>query len=207
MTLTADEPTATELGRIALHIPPDMRLDDDLLFAFCQANRALRIERNAQGDLEIMPPTGAETGARNADLTCDFGAWARTDGRGVVFDSSTGFLLPNGSMRSPDLAWVLRERLATMRPKQKRKFLPLAPDVAIELASPTDDSDSLHAKMREWRDNGVLLGWLILPEQRQVWRYDPTGEPACLDNPTHIGDDTLLPGLVLPLVHIWEPGF
>lgn len=207
MILTASERTGTELGRIDLHIPPDMRLDDDLLFAFCQANRELRIERNAQGDLEIMPPTGAETGARNADLNCDFGTWARVDGRGVVFDSSTGFLLPNGAMRSPDLAWVLRERLATMRPKQKRTFLPLAPDVVIELASPTDDSNGLHTKMREWRDNGVRLGWLILPEQRQVWRYTPTGEPSCSDNPAQIGDDALLPGLVLPLMRIWEPGF
>ena len=110
-------------------------------------------------------------------------------------------------MRSPDLAWVLRERLVTMLPKQKRKFLPVVPDVVIELASPTDDSDGLHAKMREWRDNGVRLGWLILPEQRQVWRYTPTGEPACSDSPAQIGDDALLPGLVLPLVRIWEPAF
>jgi Uma2 family endonuclease len=206
MTLIASEPTGTELGRIDLHIPPDMRLDDDLLFAFCEANRELRIERNAQGDLEIMPPTGAETGARNSDLNLDFGIWARADGRGVVFDSSTGFLLPNGAMRSPDLAWVLRERLATMRPKQKRTFLRLVPDLVIELASPTDDSDGLHAKMREWRDNGVRLGWLILPEQRQVWLYAQGVEPVCLDNPAQIGDEALLPSLALPLDRIWEPG-
>lgn len=206
MTLIASESTGTALGRIDLRIPPDMRLDDDLLFAFCEANRELRIERNAQGDLEIMPPTGAETGARNADLNLDFGSWAREDGRGVVFDSSTGFLLPNGAMRSPDLAWVLRERLATMRPKQKRKFLPLVPDLVIELASPTDDSDGLHAKMREWRDNGARLGWLILPEQHQVWRYAPAADPFHLDNPQQIGDDDLLPGLALPLDRIWQPG-
>jgi Uma2 family endonuclease len=110
-------------------------------------------------------------------------------------------------MRSPDLAWVLRERLATIRPKQKRTFLRLVPDLAIELASPTDDSDGLRAKMREWRDNGVRLGWLILPEQRQVWRYAQGVEPVCLDNPAQIGDEALLPGLALPLERIWEPGF
>ncbi|HSO81121.1 Uma2 family endonuclease [Thiocapsa sp.] len=120
---------------------------------------------------------------------------------------SAGFLLPNGAMRSPDLAWVLREQLDTMRPKQKRRFLPLVPDDLIALASPGDDSDGVHAKMREWRDNGVRLGWLILPEQRQVWRYTGTDEPACLDNPAQIGDDALLPGLVLPLMRIWDPGF
>ncbi len=196
---------APEPARIDLHIPHALRLDDDLLFAFCQANRELRIERNAHGDLEIMPPTGAETGAGNSDLNLDFGNWARADGRGVVFDSSTGFLLPNGAMRSPDLAWVLRERLAGLRPKQKRKFLPLVPDLLIELASPTDAAESLHARMREWRDCGVPLGWLILPEPRQVWRYVPGSEPVCLEHPQSIGDDALLPGLALPLGRIWEP--
>ena len=170
MIQLAPEPTGTGLGRIALHLPPAMRLDDDLLFAFCQSNRDLRIERDAYGDLEIMPPTGAETGARNANLTAEVVTWANRDGRGTVFDSSTGFLLPNGAMRSPDLAWVLRTRLATLHPEQKRKFLPLVPDLVIELASPTDDERALHAKLREWHDNGTRLAWLILPDRRQVWR-------------------------------------
>lgn len=108
-------PTITPgAGRIDLAIPPAMRLDDDLLLAFCAANRDLRIERNAEGDLEIMPPTGAQTSHRNAELALDFGIRARQDGRGVVFDSSAGFLLPDGAMRSPDLARVLRERLAQL---------------------------------------------------------------------------------------------
>ena len=205
MIQLAPEPTGTELGRIGLHLPPAMHLDDDLLFAFCEANRDLRIERDAHGDLEIMPPTGAETGARNADLILDFGNWARRDGRGTVFDSSTGFLLPNGAMRSPDLAWVLRERLATLPAEQKRKFLPLVPDLVIELASPTDDDRALHAKLREWRDNGARLAWLILPDRRQVWRYVLGQEPTCLQDPQHLGDEALLPGLLLPLARIWEP--
>jgi Uma2 family endonuclease len=85
---------------------------------------------------------------------------------------------------------------------------PLVPDRAIELASPTDRDDNLHAKMREWRDCGVRLGWLIPPDSRQVWRNAPAGEgePVCLDNPQQLGDDDLLPGLALPLGHIWEPG-
>jgi Uma2 family endonuclease len=205
MIQLAPEPTGTEFGRIGLHLPPAMHLDDDLLFAFCQANRDLRIERDAHGDLEIMPPTGAETGARNADLTAEVVIWANRDGRGAAFDSSTGFLLPNGAMRSPDVAWVLRERLATLHPEQKRKFLPLVPDLVIELASPTDDDRTLHAKLREWRDNGARLGWLILPDRRQVWRYAPGEEPTCLQDPQHLGDEALLPGLSLPLARIWEP--
>lgn len=197
--------TAPPPGRIDLAIPPAMRLDDDQLFDFCAANRDLRIERNAHGDLEIMPPTGGETGNRNAELAVDFGIWARQDNRGVVFDSSTGFLLPNGAMRSPDLAWVLREHLASLSAEQMRKFLPLVPDLVIELASPSDEPESLHAKLREWRDNGARLGWLILPDQRQVWRYAPDAAPECLNAPETIGDTDLLPGLALPLERIWEP--
>lgn len=154
-----------------------------------------------------MSPGGAETGTRNADLIADLVIWVRADGRGVVFDSSTGFLLPNGAMRSPDLAWVLRERLAALKPAQRRHFLPLVPDCLIELASPTDDSANLHAKMREWRDCGARLGWLILPDDGEVWRYGPNAEPVRLERPDAIGDETLLPGLALALARIWEPAF
>jgi len=207
MTQLASQPPRAAPGRFDLHLPPDLRLDDDLLFQFCQANPELRIERNPQGDLEIMSPTGAETGTRNADLVTDMVVWARADGRGLVFDSSTGFLLPNGAMRSPDLAWVLRERLADLPTRQRRQFLPLVPDCLIELASPTDPIDALHAKMREWHDCGARLGWLILPDQRQVWTYAQGAKPACLDHPLAIGNEDLLPGLELPLARIWEPVF
>ena len=191
-------------ARLDLRLPSESPRDDDWLFALCQANRTLRIERSSQGDLVIMPQTGAETGARNADLLLDFGLWSRADGRGRVFDSSTGFLLPNGAMRSPDLAWVLRSRLAALSAQQKRQFLPLAPDVIIELTSPSDTAEALHAKLREWCDNGVRLGWLILPEERQVWRYAPQAEPVCLQAPSELCDAELLPGLALPLGSIWE---
>jgi Uma2 family endonuclease len=89
--------------------------------------------------------------------------------------------------------------------KQKRRFLPLVPDLVVELASPSDDPDNLHAKLREWRDNGARLGWLILPDQREVWRYGADTEPQRLDAPTTIGDRELLPGLALPLAGIWNP--
>ncbi len=189
-----------------LRLPPQAARDSGWLLALCEANRELRIERSAQGDLVIMPPTGAETSARNADLNRHFGNWAAADGRGRVFDSSTGFLLPNGAMRSPDLAWVLRTRLAELNAQQKRQFLPLAPDAVIELASPSDSPEPLHAKMREWRDNGVRLGWLILPEERQVWHYAQQVEPVCLQTPSELRDALILPGLALPLGDIWESG-
>ncbi len=139
---------APALPRVDLQMPPQGRLDDDLFFAICQANRDYRIERNARGDIQIMPPTGALTGKRNSDLLTDLNLWARRDGRGLVFDSSTGFNLPNGATRSPDVAWVLRERLARLSEAERRGFLPLAPDLVIELASATDAVPNLLAKMQ-----------------------------------------------------------
>jgi Uma2 family endonuclease len=193
------------LGQIALHLPAALRLDDSRLFAICQANRELRIERNPGGDLEIMPPTGAETGARNADLTAIMAVWAKQDGRGIVFDSSTGFLLPNGAMRSPDVAWVLRARLSKLTPAEKRYFLPLVPDLVIELASPSDSAEALMSKMSEWQSGGVAIGWLILPDQRQVWDYRPGREPVRMDAPQLLSDAQRLPALSLALDTIWEP--
>lgn len=107
-------------------------------------------------------------------------------------------------MRSPDLSWVLRERLAALSPEQKRGFLPLVPDVLIELASPSDDPERLRRKMDEWLANGAGLGWLTLPDTRQVWRYAPNTQPLCLRQPESLGDDRLLPGLRLPLATLWE---
>jgi Uma2 family endonuclease len=193
------------LPRVDLQMPPHTRLDDDLFFAICQANRDYRIERNAQGVIQIMPPTGGLTGTRNSDLIVDMGTWARKDGRGLVFDSSTGFTLRNGATRSPDVAWVLRERLARLSEGEKRCFLPLAPDLVIELASPADSVPDLVAKMREYQGNGVRLGWLILPAQRQVQVFAAGAEPSFLDAPQVLVDEAILPGLSLDLTRIWEP--
>ncbi len=196
-----------DLPRVDLHIPPTIRLDDDLLFAICQANRDCRIERTPKGDIQIMPPTGGVTGKRNCDLIVDVGLWARQDGRGVAFDSSTGFILPNGAVRSPDCSWVLRERLTRLREKEQQQFLPLAPDFVIELASPTDDRAGLTAKMREYQANGVRLGWLILPTQRQVYSYLDRGPGQRLDHPDTLTNEAILPGLTLSLSGIWVAGF
>ena len=196
-----------DLPRVNLRVPPDLRLDDDLLFAICQANRDYRIERTAQGDIQIMPPTGGVTGRRNSDLNADLNLWARADGRGVAFDSSTGFVLPNGALVSPDCSWVLRERLARLSDDEKSRFLPLAPDFVIELASPTDGRTNLVAKMREYQENGVRLGWLILPTQRQVYRFSVRQPEELLNEPMTMTDDQVLPGFSLSLADLWGPGF
>ncbi len=196
------QPTAGE--PIHLRLPPSVQMDDEQFFAFCQANAEYRIERNADGEIAIMPPTGGETGRRNSDLITDLNIWARREGTGVVFDSSTGFRLPNGSTRSPDAAWVSRERLASIGPADEDRFLPLAPDFVIELASPSDDTDALDRKMQEYRANGVRLGWLLLPSKPQLRVYRPNALPVSLDTPAEIDGGEVLRGFRLDLRHIWQ---
>jgi Uma2 family endonuclease len=124
---------SSQLNSVVLHWPPSFHLVNEQFFDFCQANKELRIERTAQGDYEIMAPTGGETSWRNSGLIAQLYNWAEHEGSGVVFDSSGGFILPNGAIRSPDVSWVKKTRLAALTSEQKQRFLPLCPDFVIEL--------------------------------------------------------------------------
>jgi Uma2 family endonuclease len=198
-------PNASAIQPVHLRLPMGMQMDDAQFFDFCEANADYRIERTADGDIEIMPPTGGETGRRNSDLITDLNIWARQDGSGVVFDSSTGFRLPNGATRSPDAAWVSRAQLARLSEADKDRFLPLAPDFVLELASPNDDPVTLDEKMQEYRANGVRLGWLLLPETQEARIYRPATLPVTLSAPTSLDGDDVLVGLKLDLTRIWQP--
>jgi len=196
-----------EITPVVLRINPVLEMTDDQFFGFCQLNDDLRLERTAEGDIVIMPPTGAETSNTNAEITMQLRVWAKKDPRGVAFDSSCGFRLPNGVTRSPDAAWVSRPRLAGFSAEEKKKFLPLCPEFIVELRSPSDRVAGQKAKMEEYRENGALLGWLIDPIERQVHLYRP-GRPAeQLDEPRSISADPELSGFVLDLAEIWEPAF
>ncbi|MBI1929279.1 Uma2 family endonuclease [Candidatus Poribacteria bacterium] len=178
-------------------------MSDDDFFEFCQLNRDLRIELTSEGDLIIMPPTGGETGKRNFTLTGLFSPWVEANGTGIGFDSSTGFTLPNGAKRSPDLAWIKRSRWETLTEEERKKFPPLCPDFVVELRSWTDALDKLQEKMGEYIANGALLGWLIDPKEKKVYIYRPSAEVCCLENPDTISGDPVLPGFVLDLRRIW----
>lgn len=193
------------LGHVRIRIRPAIEMTDDEFFELCQINRDLRFERTSQGDIIIMPPTGAATGIRNADITTQLRIWAKQDRTGAVFDSSTGFKLPNGADRSPDAAWIPRSRLATLTAEQIEKFPPLCPDFVIELLSPTDTLAVTQAKMTEYIENGARLGWLIDPEMRQIHVYRPRQAIVVLENAAEIAADPELPGFVLDLREIWEP--
>jgi Uma2 family endonuclease len=188
---------------LIVQLRPVLDLTDDQLYEFCQINRDLRIERNAQGELIIMPPTGGDTSERNAEIIIQLGSWAKRNGEGSSFDSSGGFRLNNGAVRSPDAAWVKRSRLSALTAEERQKFLPLCPEFIIELRSPTDSLDVLREKMQEYVDNDAQLAWVIDPEQKRVYVYRP-GEPGQeLNQPEKISGHPLLSGFELDLREIW----
>jgi len=188
-----------------IRIQPARRMSDEEFYAFCVANPDLRIERTAEGEIEIMPPTGFETSDRNADLTMQLRAWAKRDGRGRALDSNVEYILPNGAARSPDASWVQRSRLAKLTSEQKKRFLPLCPDFVVELRSPSDRLRQVQAKMREWMDNGARLGWLIDPETRTVYIYRPGQATERLLDLPRVGGEPPMDGFVLEMADIWDP--
>jgi Uma2 family endonuclease len=194
----------TSAQPIILHSRPILeKVSDREFFEFCRLNPDLRIERTSGGDLIIMPPTGGETGKRKFTLTGIFGAWVEADGTGVGFDSSTGFTLPNGAKRSPDLAWVTRSRWESLTEEEREEFPPLCPDFVVELRSRTDAADDLKAKMEEYIENGARSGWLIDPKEKRVYVYSPNREVICLDDPETVSGEAVLTGFVLDMKKIW----
>src|SRR5262249_5184031 len=148
-------------------------------------------------DLVIMPPTGSETGKSNIKISAQLEIWSERDGRGIAFDSSTGFRLPNTAMRSPDASWLFKSRWNALSAEERKKFAPLCPDFVIELRSESDVLRTLQDKMQEYLENGAQLGWLIDPLEHRVYAYR-SGQPVEeLDKPDSLSDDPLLPGFVL----------
>lgn len=192
-----------EVAPMRLKLHPVVEMTADQFFEFCQLNRDYRIERTASGEIIIMSPTGSETGNRNFDLTVQFGIWVKQDGTGVGFDSSTGFILPNGATKSSDIAWMRLEKWNSLTREQQTKFAPICPDFVVELRSPSDRLQSLQEKMLEYIDNGASLGWLIDRNNRTVYIYRPDAEVEVLDNPSRLRGEGILPGFVLDLSTIW----
>lgn len=193
----------TEAMPLTVELPAIAPMNHDDFAAFCAANRELRIERTASGDVIVMPPASSDTGHRNFNLAVQLGIWAERDGRGLGFDSSAGFTLPNGAIRAPDAAWMTTERWNTLSESEKASFAPLCPDFVIELRSGSDTLRALQAKMQEYIDNGASLGWLLDPKQRTVHVYRPDRAPQILDNPDCISGDPELPGFTLSMEKIW----
>ena len=190
---------------LRLQLEPVLHISDDELLELSRINRDLRLERTARGELVIMAPTGGLGGGRSAELTFQLAAWARRDGTGVAFESSTGFKLPNGAVRSPDAAWVRRERLGQLSPEEKVRFLPLCPDFVVELRSLSDPLLLLQDKLAEYVANGARLGFLVDPDERRIHVYREEGVIEILEEPSFVTGDPILKGFRLELAAIWSP--
>ena len=188
---------------LTVNFPAIKSMSLEQFYEFCLANRDLRIERTASGEVIIMPPAFSDTGSSNMKIALQLGNWAEQDGTGEIFDSSAGFTLPNGATRSPDASWIKLERWNALSEEQKASFAPICPDFVIELRSKSDTLSELQKKMQEYIDNGTLLGLLIDRQNRKVYIYRPNQEPEILDNPETVSGDPELPGFVLRMAKIW----
>ena len=180
-----------------------LRVTHEEFEKLCQDNRDRSFELTATGELVVMPPTGGESGNSELELGANLAIWNRQARLGKIFSSSTIFVLPNGARRSPDAAWVELSRWEALTPEQRQKFPPLAPDFVMELRSETDRLPPLREKMEEYRSNGVRLGLLIDPKNKQVEIYKPGQEPEILESPTQIDCSEVMPGFILSLSEIW----
>lgn len=182
---------------------PQANMTDEQFYAFCLANRDLRIERSAAGEVIVMPPAFSDTGNRNLRIAQQIANWADRDGTGEVFDSSAGFTLPNGATRSPDVAWIKLECWNALSAAQQASFAPICPDFVIELRSASDTLASLQAKLEEYIDNGTHLGLLIDRKNRTVHLYRPGRSPEILENPSSVSCDPELPNCTLQMTRVW----
>jgi Uma2 family endonuclease len=181
-----------------------IKFTEEQFVRLCQENPELRLELTAQGEIIYMPPVGSEGGWRSGETFLAVGNWTKKDGTGISFDSSTGFTLPNGAIRSPDASWIRRERWTALSKAQREKFAPICPDFVVEVRSQTDKLPDLLEKMQEYLDNGARLGWLIDPLEQRVYIYCPGQPVEELDNPSSLSGDPVLPGFVLQVRELWQ---
>jgi Uma2 family endonuclease len=209
-------PAARELGLPeALALPAslcaDLRFSPEQFEVLCQANPEAVLELTADGSLILMTPTGSETGARNSELLFQIKTWARGNGSWKVFDSSTGFRLPDGSVLSPDASLVALDRWQALSPEERRSFAPLCPDLVVELASASDEGPrglaALREKMAAYQRNGARLGWLLIPQERAVEVWGPLGDPPVAsirnEDAKRLDGAPAFPELVIELEEIW----
>ena len=198
-------PTTPETETLLISLPNSIALQvtPEQFTALAAANRDLRLERTSQGELIVNPPAGWETGERNSSLTGQLYKWYEANETlGKVFDSSTGFTLPNSAIRSPDASWVSRDRWEALTPEDKTTFPKICPDFVVELRSKSDKLPPLQEKMREYLENGAKLGWLIDPQSSRVEIYQTGKETEILENPTQLSGEPVLPSFILNLTRI-----
>ena len=189
-----------------LNLPSTLKLtiSHEQFVQLAWVNQNLQLERTATGELIVMPPTGSDTGNKNADILGQLWLWNRQTQLGQIFDSSSGFHLPNGADRSPDVSWIGQDRWDTLTPEEKSGFAPLCPDFVLELRSKHDSLESLQQKMQEYQENGAKLGWLIDRTRKKVEIYRPKKSVEVQNFPNSLSGEDILPGFTLDLSEIWN---
>jgi Uma2 family endonuclease len=189
-----------------LNLPSTLKLtiSHEQFVQLASVNQNLQLERTATGELIVMPPTGSDTGNKNADILGQLWLWNRQTQLGQIFDSSSGFHLPNGADRSPDVSWISQDRWDTLTPEEKSGFAPLCPDFVLELRSKHDSLESLQQKMQEYQENGAKLGWLIDRTRKKVEIYRPKKSVEVQNSPNSLSGEDILPGFTLDLSEIWN---
>lgn len=187
-----------------LNLEPLGQMTDEQFYQLCRRNPDINFERNSQGELIIMLPTGGETGSCNAELITEFALWNRQTKLGKVFDSNTCFKFPNGAERSPNVSWIRLGRWLELTPEQREKFPPIAPDFVLELLSPSDNLKNTQDKMVEYQENDVKLEWLIARKLRLVEIYRQGQAKEILNDQAVLSGEEVLPGFRLDLGFIWQ---
>ena len=191
----------------AISVPKGFKVTPEQFEQLAYAEQLARMELTQDGELIVMSPTGGTAGRKNFNLYLDLGNWNRQQKLGEAFDSSTVFVLPNGARRSPDVSWINLNRWNQLTDAQQDGFPPLAPDFVVELVSPSDVKnqryEDLQAKMQEYLDNGVRLGWLIEPSAKTVEIYRQAKQVEVLNNPQTLSGENILPGFILDLSEIF----
>ena len=188
---------------LPVRIRPEHPMTDEELMRFCAANDPLRVERDANGELIVMSPSGSEGGGIETDVATELNIWARQDGRGKVFGSNAGFRLPDGSVRAADAHWVSWERWNALTEADRKSFAPICPEFVIEVRSESDRLAELQAKMRMWIANGAEVAWLIDPSRKTVEVYRPGREAEVLEGGSAVEGDGPVAGFVLELGRVW----
>lgn len=190
----------TPYTSITFDLTPIGGLSDEQLFKLCASNKGVRFERTSKGELIVMSPTGGITGSRSLQLARGLGNWNERTKLGIVFDSSTGFSLPNGAVRSPDASWIAKERWAALTPEQQRTFVPLCPDFVVELLSESDAIRIATAKMEEWITNGCRLAWLIDADGKKAYVFRPESDVEIVSFDRTLDGGDVLPGFTFDLM-------
>lgn len=190
---------------LAIHGLEGMTQDE--FFAFCAKNRDLRMERRADGEVIIMAPVSSISGFFENFISGELHIYNRQEGAGIVFSSSTGFRLPDGSIRSADTAFLSLSKWESLTHEEQDNYARICPEFVVELASPSDKVSALQQKMEMWIDNGVQLGWLIIPSTFTVYVYRPYQRPEQFTGKEVVlSGENVLPGFEFPMKLLQKPG-